>query len=265
MLYRKQTRTVLGGVETTRETASIAATTVAFELTTSDYFYVGFHRKFNTRYFNLSTVNTNTSTVSVQYWNGEAWADVEDLIDETVGFTLSGFISWQNQTNWQKYTISPVDDVELYWVRISVSANLSTGTALQSVQNLFCDATLLRALYPELVYDTRYLPPGRNDFLEQLEAGKNLVVLRLKQKRAIDDESEVLDVSEVAVAAAHATAFIILNPIAKSDEEKAKRDKAQEEFENELNEAINSFDTDDDGIIDEQEKNVPAGNFWARC
>lgn len=267
MIYRKKIRTIKNSTETTRETTSISATTLAFNLSTTDYFYVGFHERFATRYFNLGTVNTVPSTVVLEYWNGSEWTAVEDLVDQTVGFTQSGFISWLNQSDWAKTTVEPIDDedvdVDLYWIRISVTVNLHASTTLQSVNNLFCDAVLLRTYYPELVSDTRYLPPSRTDFIEQFEAAKDLVVLRLKQKRGIKDESQILDINEVAVAATHAAAFIILNPIAKSDEEKAKRDEARDLFENELTEAMNSFDADNSGTITEDEKEVET-TFIAR-
>jgi hypothetical protein len=249
MLYRNRIRTIKNSTESTLETTTVSASTLAFALTTSDYFYVGFHEPFTTRYFSLGTVNSNAATITVSYWSGTSWTAVEDKIDQTLGFTQSGFIGWQNNSDWAKYALTPITDVELYWVRLSVSANLSAGTTLQSVLNIFCDDALLRSYYPELLSDSRYLPPSRSNFLEQYQAAKNLVVLRLQQKHAILDESEIIDINDVAIAAVHATAHIILNPIANNEETRARAEEAYKAFDNELNLSITSFDKDNSGII----------------
>lgn len=256
MIYRNRIRTVKNSTETTLETSTISSSTVAFALTTSDYFYVGFHKPFTTRYFQLGTVNSNSITVTVSYWNGTTWTATEDKVDQTLGFTQSGFISWQNNSDWSKKALSPITDVELYWVRLSVSGSLSAGTALQSVLNLFSDDILLRTYYPELLSDSRYLPPNRTNFLEQHEAAKNLVVLRLQQKHAIETESQIIDINEVAVAAVHACAYIILNPIATNDETRERANEAYKAFDNELELSRTSFDVDDTGIITTLEEKV---------
>lgn len=256
MIYRNRIRTIKNSTETTLETTTVSASTVAFALTTSDYLYVGHDKPFTTRYFALGTVNSNSITVSIDYWNGTAWTAVEDKVDQTLGFTQSGFISWQNNSDWVKKAQTPISDVELYWVRVSVSGSLSAGTTLQAVLNLFSDDTLLRTYYPELLSDSRYLPPNRTTFLEQHEAAKNLVVLRLQQKRGIETESQILDINEVSIAAVHACAYIILNPIATNEETRQRADDAFKAFNNELDLVRTSFDTDDTGTINTIEEKV---------
>lgn len=257
MIYRKQIRTIKNATETTLESSTVSANPLAFNLTTSDYFYLGWHRKFATRYFNLATANTNPSNVSVHYFTGSIWASVDDLVDQTLGFTQSGFISWLNESAWEKSYQPPVTDKEHFWIRISVSSNLSAGTSLQSVNNLYCDNSMLRALYPELVSDSRYLPPGRTNFLEQFQAAKDLTVLRLKQLKAIRDEADILDITEVSIAATHAAAYLILQPIARSDEDRERAKDCYEAFNKELNSSTHSFDYDETGTITENEEDVP--------
>jgi hypothetical protein len=148
MINRNFTRTILSGAETTAKTKSVTSESLPFVLTTSDFFYLGFKQPFTTRYFDLPTPNTNACTLTVEYCNASgAWVSVEDLIDETQGFTQSGFISWLNFGLWDKSTQAPIVavsaenetqlDLEYYWVRVSVSANLSAGTTLQSVTKPF--------------------------------------------------------------------------------------------------------------------------------
>lgn len=254
MINRRVTRTVFSSAETTDKTNTISASTLSLPMTTGQYFYVGFQGPFASRYFQLGTANTNPATLTVQFWNGSAWTSVDDLVDQTSGFTQSGFIHWENDGNWEKTTVAPISDVEMYWVRISTSANFSAGTTVQSVINLFCDDEMVRSYYPELITDTRYLPSGRTNFIEQYLAAKDLVVLRLKQRRLIDDESQIIDANEVGIAAVHAAAKIILAPIATSDEMRTRLQDASDEFDSEVAELAKAIDANKDGIVDFAER-----------
>lgn len=254
LINRNVTRTVKNSTESTRETQSPASSTLAFVLTTSDAFYVGFKERFAARYFHLSTVNTNANTLAVTYWDGTTWTAVEDLVDQTIGFTQSGFISWQNDTDWTKKALDPITDVELYWIKIVPGASLSAGTALQAVLNLFCDDSMLRQYYPELISDTRWLPASRTDFLEQYVAAKDLIVQRLKQKGILTDESQILDLNEVAIPATHAAAFIIMFPVLSGDEAQEKARDAEKEMNKALDLVRLDLDLDNSGIIEEAEE-----------
>src|SRR5688572_3940666 len=201
MIRRNVTRTIKGSTETTFQTGTPATDTIAFALTTADKFYVGFKRPFGCRYFKMGVANTNAATLTVKFWDGSAWTAVEDLADQTSGFTTSGFISWRNPGDWEAKALTPISDVELYWLEFTVSANLSATATLQAVLNLFCDDFTMRAYYPSIAGGTRYLPTGRTDFLEQYLAAKDMVVTRLRELRAITDEHQVLDPTSVAIAA----------------------------------------------------------------
>jgi hypothetical protein len=195
----------------------------------------------------------------VSYWNGTSWAAVDDLSDQTSlnGDTLGqdGFISWTNKADWVKKSLTGVDtDIQLYWIKVTVSANLSASTKLHSVLNLFCDQTLLSAYYPEIVSNTAFLPRGKQNFLDQLIAAKDLIVTRLKQRHLIEDESQVIDINSVAMAAVHACAWIILAPIATSDSTKELRDQAFKAMNDEVNQLSLGVDQDKDGIVTEAER-----------
>lgn len=251
MLARRVTRTIFDGSEETQNTNDPTAGNTAFVMTTAQFLYVGFFGKFQARHFSFGTANTNPTTVSVEYWDGSTWSSVKDVVDETQGFTQEGFISWENEDNWELTTVSPIDDVELYYVRFSVSADLSAGTSLNSVLNLYSDDGTLRRYYPELVSDSRYLPPGRTDFLEQHLAAKDKVVLKLKQRRVIDDESQIVDINEVGVAAMYAAVKIILAFVDQDDEVLQRTEAA---FNNEINDLVKSIDANKDGIVSDHER-----------
>jgi hypothetical protein len=257
MIQRNITRTILNSTETTQQTASVTSDHVDFNLQTTDFFYVGFQGPFAARYFDLQTANNVTASLTVEYWDGSAWVDVQDLVDQTNCFKNNGFVSWVNDGKWQPSIQAPVD-VKLYWVRMSVSANLTNGAKLQSCVNVFSDDDLLNAYYPELQSDSRFKPVDVDGsplttFLKQHLAAKDLVVLRLKQRKVITEESQLVDVSAVAIAAVHGAAWLIVNPIATSDEMKALAERAKKLFDMEINELGKSADIDGDGVVTESE------------
>lgn len=268
VIHRNITRAVLNSTEITKFTSVINDTQVAASLQTTDALYIGYQKKFTTRFFNFHTVNSVSSVLTVQYWTGTAWADVDDLIDQTsIGgatFGQNGFISWTNKPDWQLKNITGTDaDLELYWVKLTVSVNLHANTNVHCIINVFSDDTLLRAYYPELITDTRYLPDDRTNFLEQHFAAKELVVLKLKQMNAIKDENQIIDINEVCIAAVHACAFIILNAIAVDEGSRLRAQKVFDSFVLELSETTLSLDFDDSGVTEVDEEKL-GSIFMAR-
>jgi hypothetical protein len=255
VIFRNITRTIYDTTETTKYTATPTSDALTFDLTAAKAFYVGFNSPITTRYFHFSTLNTASVNLTVKYWDGDSWESPEDVVDQTDAFTKSGFISWTNESDWKLQALTPVTDKELFWIKFTVDGNLDAGTKLQSVLNLFCDDNLVKAYYPELISDTRYLPGSNTDYIEQYHAAKDLVCLRLKQDGIIKNEGQILDINEVSVAAVHAFVWILLNPIAVSDGDRERADKAYKDFNHELNKVKLDFDLDESGIIEQSEEN----------
>ena len=68
-----------------------------------DYIYIGSRYPFNSIYFKFKTANTNTSAISVSYWEGNLWVDAVEVIDETNGFKNDGYITFvpdKNESSW---------------------------------------------------------------------------------------------------------------------------------------------------------------------
>lgn len=257
MLNRKVTRVVLNSSEIT-DLVKIDSSAYTLDLETTDALYIGYHGKFASRYVQVSTANSVSSVMSASYWDGSNWTAVDDFLDQTSvgGKTLaaSGFVSWVNKSNWVKRSLTGVDsDIELYWVKLTVSANLHATTSIKSVLNIFNDDNILKAYYPEIISDAAYLPPGETNFLKQYIAAKDFIVLKLKQRKLIDDESQIIDINNVAIAAAHASAWIIMRPIARSEETRLAASDAEKAMNKEILELSLCVDQSKDGIISEFE------------
>ena len=200
--------------------------------------------------------------ITLKLWDGDAFAtEAEDVIDGTEGFTRSGFLSWQvpEATPWRLKKQDPIDDKDLYWVELAVGTNMDAGAQLQLLTNLFTNDELVSAYYPELISDARYLPPGETSFIKQHIAAKDLIVTRLKKSKILRDESQIIDINEVAIAGIHAFAWIVLNPIAIDDDEEDRAKKAFDAMRSELSDISFDLDFDNSGRIEEVEKD--AGNI----
>lgn len=257
-IHRNITRTIFNTTESTFQTQTPDSDTLAFAMGLADSFFIGFKEKFASRYFHFGTQNATARTVSVKYNNGTTFVAVADVVDQTRGFTRSGFLSWVNKNDWEKTNQAPLseDENELFWIEITVDGVLDPGTTLQSLLNLFCDERLVQDYFPELITDTRYLPNGATDFTAQLNAAKNKVVHRLKGDHIILDESMILDINEVAIATVYAFRSVVLNAIAVSEGEKATAKEAEDDFNHELNRVKLDFDFDNSGRIEDTEKDI---------
>lgn len=264
MINRRKIRTIFNTTDTTSQTTSVVSSTLNFNMITTDKFYIGHHDKFACRYFYMNVVNAVASVVTVKYWNGTIFTPVLDLIDQTSGFFQSGFLSWINQEDWATKAQTPITDEELYWIELTVSVNMTAGAKLQAVMNLFSDDVMLRAYYPELVSDSRFLPPSRTDFVEQHEMAKNRVVQRLIQKKLITQESQIVDINAVAEAAVHSCAELILNPIAQSDFQKDQLKRAQESMESSLTNVYIPVDSNKNAILSTSERKPESGFIYRR-
>jgi hypothetical protein len=259
--------------EVTDKTKSVSSSTLAFPLLSTEYLYLGFKQPFTTRYFHFAVPNAVACELTVEFWTGSDWKAVEDLVDETRGFRQSGFLSWLNFGEWDRKQQTPIVaahtengtalDLEYYWVRIQPSEDLSAETELQSVVNLFCNDALFGVYYSDILADSRYLPAGRSNFMEHYFAAKDHVVRRMRQMGKITDEGDLIDITDVAVAACHATAYIILNPIARDDEARQAAKDAFNGCEGELSRGTNAVDTNKDGKIDAPER-FSGSNFLSR-
>jgi hypothetical protein len=259
MINRRVTRVLLNANEVTEFLITANGTNYVFPLATTDTLYVGFHGKFSARYFQVGVANTVVADLTVEYWDGTTWQFVDDFIDQTsVGgkpFAQSGYLSWANKTDWTASNQAGTDaDLMLYWVRIKTTVNLDILTALKSILNIYSDDNLLRAYFPELISDANYLPAGKTNFLDQHIGAKDLVVLRLKQRKIINDEFQIIESNDVAIAAVYAAAMLILQPIATSPDTKAILDTAKQGFDDEIGRVSFQVDANEDGVVSDYER-----------
>lgn len=85
------------------------------------------------------TLNSNTATLTVEYWNGSAWTAVSNMVDGTIASSVrtlgqDGQITWTIPTDW---VVSTINGISSYWVRLSVSAALDSTTDIAECDLLY--------------------------------------------------------------------------------------------------------------------------------
>ena len=87
--------------------------------------------------FVISTPNTNTATMTVAYWNGSSWTTVSNISDGTAvsGKTLAqtGDVTFNECT----IALSTIDKSRGYFLRITVSATLSSTVNISAVYLIY--------------------------------------------------------------------------------------------------------------------------------
>lgn len=251
----------------TSKAASFGRDSFSFTFTTSeDALYVGFYKPINVFYANLTTANTNTSELTIQYYNGTSFADVAGSYDDTGGFSRSGFIRWdRNQTDEAKTT---VNGSEKYWYKLTIDVTTSALT-FSGVNIVFSDdEDLKRELYE--ISDSGFYPgseathilshvAARDEIIQELRADgrykEDFNTGRLKDITSFD----LLDISQVKLASTYLALSKILMAAsdAVDDIHMTKSSMYRSLYNKAMQTMYLSIDEDDDGILDRYEELAP--------
>lgn len=236
-----------------------------------DKLYIGSRLPFNSFFIKMSTANTNASTMSVDYWDGSEWQATSDLLDETAGLTQDGHVtffpdldeSWlMEHTNYGGQTITGLSDVviyNLYWARISFSADFSANTAVSFVGDLFCNDDDIYTEYPDFRSSNvlTSFESGKTDWEEQRVRASKLLVRDLIDKGIITDGSQILNRRDYTEACVMRTAELIFRSF--GDDFTDQKLEARKEYSNRLSKKIHRVDLNKNAIEDRYEMKNKTG------
>ena len=239
-----------------------------------DKILIGSYFPFNHLYLKMgSTVNALASVMTIKYWDGAEFRAVAELIDETKssGATLaqSGFITFvpHKKHSWVKEDTVDIDDneevtglgtvkiYERYWIEITVSADLTAGTELEWIGNIFNkDDNTIDGLYPDLALSktkTAY-QTGKTDWEEQRVLAAEEIIDDLKKANIIVSAGHILERSDFRLAEVHKVAAIVYNAFGSArDEERAK---ASSKYKNALAGFAATIDKNENARSDSSER-----------
>jgi len=237
-----------------------------------DYIYFGSILPFNHLYLKLGTVNTNSSNLTVDIWDGTSWESAVDLIDETslagATFGQSGFITFTPNKNksWGKEDtvgsngseqvtgLGNVTVYDRYWIRLSVSSDFSAGTTLSWAGNLFCKDDDLGSEFPDLMRSNTLagFEAGKTNWEEQRVRASQIVINDLIDMNIIDSSNQILEKHQLMPACVMKSAEIIFNAF--GDDFIDNRNDARKEYRERINKKIFTVDKDRDGNVDDNER-----------
>lgn len=237
-----------------RDTVSVTMTA------TTSHVYVGFKKPINSIYIDFTTPNTNTSVLSVAYYNGSAFTSVSNLLDDSNGLSRSGFIQWSRPTLSTTEYSTAVNSTSLYWYRLTLSVT-SSAMVINGISFLFADDQDLKQEVPEIA-DSNHLA-GKTSHILTHVAVRNQIIQDLRNKdynttnqvTGLKEDLTVWDVLD-ANQLKQAAIFLALSKIyfnfsdMPGDKYELKSMKYEEKYIKAIALARISLDENNDGVSD---------------
>lgn len=264
-------------IEVTQELHSYFTAAYVFPSYTAgqDYLYIGSYFPFNNFFVKVSSANAVSANLLAHIWDGREWKACVDIIDQTslagVALAQDGIISWtkdknhtwsREDTNNQGQSVLGLETkniYDLFWVRLSWSANLTAGTSIKYMGQKFSDDYQLGAEYPDL--DTAEARQafnqglGKNDWEEQTVVAAQAIITDLKVSNTIVDSAQIIEWDILTRASMHKTAEIIYSAFGPDYEEHRK--KAQDAYRREMDNSFKRLDENQDATINVNEMSSP--------
>lgn len=246
-----------------------------FGYATGDYLYIGSELPFNHKYFDVSVANAVTAAPTVELWTGSEWLGVKDLIDETAAsgksLAVAGSMSWSQDLDNIRWTPARVSSdipalagtyiYNLYWVRVSFSATLTSTTAMEYIGDRFSAEADLPQFYPDLGNSDlkAAFATGKTTWREQHFMAAEAIVRDLKRQRIIWRPEQLFEPSLLLEASCHKTAEIIYGGLGQAYA--AARVQAGERYKDAINIKSFSVDSNESGTLDTSEKRMTTGTL----
>jgi hypothetical protein len=255
----------------TTEASDPSMDTFRHELDTGKYLYVGYDKVISALYLYLgATVNLAGGSMIVEYWNGTAWTQLS-VVDQTQYLKMSGIINWKAPTDATETTI---EGLPKCWVRLSGTSLSTLAITFQYVGLLFSDDTDIGLEYPSVLKECFY-PQGKTDFVIYHIAAKDYIMSELLRKgytKKVDGKTEpinqwdVLNIYELRQASLYYAMSQIFFNLSdnSSDNYWQKYTEYKAKFENAINLGMLRIDQDNDGQVDEDEKQPIKSYRWVR-
>jgi hypothetical protein len=233
-----------------------------------DAIFIGTRMPINSFFVKIDSTNknSNSSIMTVSTWDGNNFRNAVDVIDETSvsGATLaqSGIVKFipnknylfaRESTNDSGEEVTGLTDVviyDLFWTKLTFSADLSTNVQIDFIGNKFCTDYDLGVEYKELT---------RSSVLTAFESGKTSwedvevrasekIIEDIISKGLIRDSGQLIVVEDLRLIAVQKVAEMIFNQL--GDDYEDQRINARKEYERLLDKKSFVIDWNGNGILD---------------
>lgn len=250
------------------EMRSFSTDSVPFELTAAQSLSVGFRKAVHLFYVEMEVPNVTAAKLSGTYENEDGVQDLK-IIDETKGFTQSGFIRFDRP---EDIIESSVGGILKRYLTIKTDNNLAAGTKIKGIGIVFCNNQDLMGIRSNVISKLN----SGNSLITKIELARDHIIDEFNQQgkfKVIKDGSDSLSVGTVLseinefdflktdqlrlANAYQAMALFFLEE--KSDQPEDKWETQGKRFEDTAGQRVDSYfmnlDLDDDGKVDDDEVN----------
>ena len=246
--------------------------TSSFTFETGDTLYIGTDVPFNHTYIKMgTTVNLNSSVITLQYWDGKEFVNTVETIDETNGFAQNGYITFvPNKDNrWSREDTDDLDALntllgntviyDKYWLKMTVNVTTTADLDFDWMGQIFSDDFDLESEFPDLTRTNvkTAFKSGKTDWQEQAVIAAGVIASDLKERQIIEHDGQILRREQLRLASVQKTAEIIMSAFGADYDD--DRRKAREEYKSRLKTGIFTVDKDNDGIVDLNEQALRTG------
>jgi len=246
-----------------------------------DAIYIGSRLPFNSLFFDLNVVNTEASVMTVSLWSGNSWEEVAETIDETAlaGACLgaSGYVTWvpKKTESWVMEDtvgstgnesvdgLGSVEIYDLYWLKLTFSADLTALTEIGWLGPKFCtDADLVGeyTLFGNSTFRANY-ESGKTDWEKEIILASRLMISDIENKGEIISGDQLLQRRKLLDACVSQTAMVIFKNL--GDDYKDDALRAGKEYYARLNKNNYGADKNNNARLDVGEaKGVSTGVFY---
>lgn len=242
-----------------------------------DKLYIASDLPFNHKWVEVATANANASALSVAIWWNNAWHSAVDLIDGTsasgVSLAQSGIVRWNTARlkGWEPELdsedvdgVSVVGLYDMYWARLSWSADLHADTDLKYIGHKFCNDEQLATEYPNTRNSSlkTAFASGKTDWNDQHFAAAEDMIQDLQSGNVIISGNQIVDPEYYTEAAKHRAAMIIYAGLEGEGYEEIRANAAKE-YKKAINKKRYRVDVNQDGRLERGEKHITT-NFMKR-
>jgi len=243
---------------------------VPMNLEVGDYVYLGQYFPFNNFFAWVDTANTETSSLTIEYWSNNEWVQAVDILDGTSAngktFGKSGVVQFspiKDKNAWSRVSdtsetnsttppeLNGFTIYDCFWIRLKVDANLSVGTDVNKITYTFTDSQQLNKYDIEINSFMPAFESGKTNWIKEVITASEMMLADLKSKGLVISRGQVLRFDDVSMACDMKTLALIYSNLGKAYEE--KRVRKELEYEKAINLRRFTFDLNNNGMVDEGE------------
>jgi len=260
-------RVIYNGSDISKEINDFRSGTSVIPVTTSQYLYIGSEVPFNNLWIDVAVPNAETSALTPYIWFGNEWVVAVDIDDETkssgvtlaqdgrLNFMTDRLKGWDiEQTTEDVSGLTSFKIYNMYWIRLAVSANLSSTTAIKYIGQKFSNDADLYSLYPDLQNQNLMtaFSSGKQSWEEQAYIAAEQIIMDLIARNLIQSRGQVLDWRVFQNPSIHKVAEICFGGMGKAYEERKK--DAHAAYKEAMNVKNFRLDENKDGKLSGPEK-----------